>query len=121
MSVQEIKDILVALPRKEQDEVVAFLFHLRHQDDPDYQCDVARRLDDKDPSHWLSPEEFERKTRQKRKLLVGAYSVYLLLELLEFVPSRGKQRSLIMSFVRLLGENPDTLGDFTDQDDTLRI
>ena len=60
MSVQEIKEKLSAMPRKEQDEVVAFLFQLRHADDADYQAGISRRLQDKEPAHWLSPEEFER-------------------------------------------------------------
>jgi hypothetical protein len=30
MSVKEIKEQLATLPRKEQDEVIAYLFHLRH-------------------------------------------------------------------------------------------
>jgi len=36
MSVLEIKDKLAALSRSEQDEVVAYLFHLRHADDTEY-------------------------------------------------------------------------------------
>ena len=60
MSVQEIKDKLATLPPKEQDEVIAFLFHLRRAGDVDYQSSVSRRLRDKERSHWLSPDEFER-------------------------------------------------------------
>ena len=60
MSVQEIKEKLSAMPRKEQDEVVAFLFQLRHANDADYQASISRRLQDKDSAHWLSPDEFER-------------------------------------------------------------
>ena len=41
MSVQEIKERLAALPRKEQDEVIAFLFHLRHADDPQHQSNIV--------------------------------------------------------------------------------
>ena len=65
MSVQEIKEQLATLPRKDQDEVVAFLFHLRHRDDPDYQNDVSRRISDKDSSHWLSPDDFEKELDEK--------------------------------------------------------
>jgi len=60
MSVQEIKDTLATLPRKEQDEVIAFLFHLRHAKEADYTASVARRTRDKVPSHWLLPDEFEK-------------------------------------------------------------
>jgi len=65
MSVQEIKDTLAALPRKEQDEVIAFLFQLRHAGDSDYQSNISRRLQDKNQSHWLSPDEFERELDKK--------------------------------------------------------
>ena len=51
---------------------------------------------------------------------MGAYSVYLHLELLEVVPTRGEQRRLIMTFVRSLADNPHTPGDFTDRDESLR-
>ena len=48
------------------------------------------------------------------------YNVYLHIELLEVVPTRGEQRRLIMNFIRSLAENPRTPGDFTDRDKTLR-
>jgi hypothetical protein len=65
MSVREIKEKLASLPRKEQDEVIAFLFHLRQAGDREYQSKIARRLTDKDRSHWLSPDEFERELDKK--------------------------------------------------------
>lgn len=48
---------------------------------------------------------------------MGAYSVYLHLEPLEVVPARGEQRRC---FVRSLADNPHTLGDFTDRDESFR-
>lgn len=65
MSIQELKDELATLPRKEQDEVIAFLFHLRHVNDSDYQSQISRRLEDGEASHWLSPEEFESQLQSK--------------------------------------------------------
>jgi hypothetical protein len=67
MSVQEIKQKLVTLSRREQDEVVAFLFHLRHADNTEYQNTLAHRLEDKDRSHWLSPDHFERELDKKER------------------------------------------------------
>lgn len=61
MIAQEIKDKLAAMPRKERDEVVAFLFRLRQAEEGDYAVSVARRLQDKESAHWLSPEEFEQR------------------------------------------------------------
>lgn len=66
MSVQEIKQKLAALPRKDQDEVIAYLFHLRHADDGAYESEIARRLADREPSHWLSPDEFEHELDKKK-------------------------------------------------------
>jgi rubrerythrin len=65
MSVQEIKEQLAALPRTEQDEVIAYLFHLRHADDASYESNITRRLADREPSHWLSPDQFERELEKR--------------------------------------------------------
>jgi hypothetical protein len=65
MSVQEIKEKLASLPRKEQDEVIAYLFHLRHADDSEHENEIVRRLNDKEASHWLSPDDFERELDKK--------------------------------------------------------
>lgn len=65
MSIQELKEQLVTLPRKEQDEVIAFLFHLRQECEPDLAAAVSRRSNDKDPAHWITPDEFERRLDQK--------------------------------------------------------
>jgi hypothetical protein len=67
VSVQEIKEQLAALPQKEQDEVAAWLFHLRHLNDTAYQKALSRRLEDKDTSHWLSPDEFESELNKREK------------------------------------------------------
>jgi len=57
----DLKRELAALSTTEQAEVAAFLFQLRRRQDPDYQTTLRRRIDDKDPSHWLTPDEFERR------------------------------------------------------------
>jgi hypothetical protein len=61
MSIEEIKKSLTALSPDERSEVTAFLFHLRHATDVDYQRGLDRVLADKDPLHWLTPEEFEKR------------------------------------------------------------
>ena len=65
MSVEQIKNSIASLSPTEQSEVSAFLFHLRHTSDPEYHSRVEARLSDKDPTHWLSPEEFERRLDQQ--------------------------------------------------------
>ena len=67
MSLEEIKRGLESLTRTQQDEVTAFLFHLRHTQDAAYQETINSRLADRDPTHWLTPEEFERRLDQGRR------------------------------------------------------
>jgi len=64
MSVEEIKRGIASLSPKEQGELTAFLFHLRHVPDPDYRERVDSRVCDRDPAHWVLPEEFERRMDQ---------------------------------------------------------
>ncbi len=59
----DLKKELVALSATEQAEVAAFLFQLRRKDDADYQAKIERRLNDKDPSHWLTVDEFEKRLK----------------------------------------------------------
>ena len=61
MSVQELKAELATLSENERAEVSAFLFHLRHASEPDYQAALQRRMDDKDPSHWVPLNELQRR------------------------------------------------------------
>ena len=61
MSVEELKKTVATLSPGEQNELTAFLFHLRHRGDVAYQATLKARMDDKDPSHWLTPEEFEKR------------------------------------------------------------
>ncbi len=49
-----------------------------------------------------------------------SFAVYIHLELLETVPAGGEQRRRVMEFVHSLAQAPDTPGDFTDKDETLR-
>jgi hypothetical protein len=58
MSVNEIKLKLATLPQQELDQVVAYLFHLRHQADPEYSSEIDRRLGDDRSANWLSIDEF---------------------------------------------------------------
>jgi hypothetical protein len=60
----DLKKELATLSAKDQAEVAAFLFQLRHQSDADYQATLQRRTDDKNPSHWLTPDEFEKRLKQ---------------------------------------------------------
>lgn len=59
MSVDQIKSALANMPEAEQDQVVAFVVHLRHLRDPEFRRDLARKIDDQDPAHWISLDQLE--------------------------------------------------------------
>lgn len=65
VSVEEIKRSIASLSPAEQQELTAFLFHLRHANDAAYQQQIESRLSDRDPSHWLTPEEFENRLNEE--------------------------------------------------------
>ncbi|HET6408519.1 MAG TPA: hypothetical protein VFG14_11610 [Chthoniobacteraceae bacterium] len=50
-----------------------------------------------------------------------SYDVFMHIGLLDDVPRSGSQRRRIMDFIYGLRERPDTPGDFTDQDASLRV
>ncbi len=64
MSVEQIKREITVLSSEEQDEVTAFLFHLRHRHDLDYQLTLEARAKDQNRANWLTPEEFERRLNE---------------------------------------------------------
>jgi hypothetical protein len=51
---------------------------------------------------------------------MARHEVYLHLGLLDVVPRRGLQRRKIMDFIYGLRDAPNTQGDFTDRDSSLR-
>ncbi len=61
MSVEEIKEGIQSLNNAELNDVAAFLFRIRRSADAEYKKSVRERLHDKDASHWLSPDEFEKR------------------------------------------------------------
>jgi hypothetical protein len=65
MSLQDVKEQSATLPQKEQDAIVEFLFQLRHAGDAGFQSSIARRMEDRDPTHWLSPDGFEHQMDKK--------------------------------------------------------
>jgi hypothetical protein len=65
MSVEELKKTVATLSPSEQNELTAFLFHLQHRGDAAYQAMLRARMRDKDPAHWLTPEEFEERLAAK--------------------------------------------------------
>jgi hypothetical protein len=61
MSLDQLKREVALLSMQEQEELITYALHLRYANDPEYRREVTDRLNDPDRSHWLAPEEFERR------------------------------------------------------------
>ena len=61
MSLEQLKHEVASLSSQEQAELISYALHLRYAGDPNYRREVTDRLNDSDRSHWLTPEEFERR------------------------------------------------------------
>jgi hypothetical protein len=57
MTLEQIKEELAGMPEDQQDHLVAYLVYLRHLRDPLTRHELARQIDDHDPSHWISPDQ----------------------------------------------------------------
>jgi hypothetical protein len=60
MSMAELMREVADLPPERQNELAAFLLHLRLQRDPAWRTELTRRIDDKNPDHWVSLEDWKR-------------------------------------------------------------
>jgi len=61
MSFEQIKRVVALLDEQQQTELIAYTLQLRYAHDSVYQQEVLDRLNDEDKSHWLIPDEFERR------------------------------------------------------------
>ena len=61
MSLADIKSELAVMPREQQDELAAYLVHLRHQRDAAVRREITADNDDRNPQHWISPAELREK------------------------------------------------------------
>ena len=55
----EIMREVAELPVNRQNELAAYLLHLRLQQDAAWRTEMTRRIDDKDTSRWVSLENLE--------------------------------------------------------------
>ena len=60
MSLAELKEQAVALPPDEQAELAAYLAERLRRNDPAYRRELARLIDDADPTHWVRWDKIER-------------------------------------------------------------
>jgi hypothetical protein len=61
MSIEALKQELAGLDDESRHHIMAYLVSIEDQKDASYREEMARKIDDKDPSHWLTLEEFDKK------------------------------------------------------------
>jgi hypothetical protein len=61
MSIEAIKQELANLDETSRHQIMAFLVAMDDLKDPQYRASIARKIDDKDPSHWMTLEELEQR------------------------------------------------------------
>jgi len=61
MSIEAIKQELAGLDAEGRQQIIAFLVSINQRENPEYRAKMARKIDDNDPSHWLTLEEFDRR------------------------------------------------------------
>ena len=61
MSLAQLKDQLAHLAPGEQREVIAFLVSQQTERDEDFKDVLARKIDDKDPAHWVDLDELQKR------------------------------------------------------------
>ena len=59
MTMEQIKEELASMPEEQQDHLVAYVVHLRHLRDPQARQEITRRIDDREPSHWISVDQLK--------------------------------------------------------------
>jgi hypothetical protein len=61
MSLEQLKREVMALSDREQAELIRYTVQLRNANDLKYRREMTERLNDKDMSPWITPDEFERR------------------------------------------------------------
>jgi hypothetical protein len=71
MTLEAIKKELDGLNVEARDEIVEYLLAKRARRDDEHLAHLAAKLDDKDPSHWMTLEEMEARFRAKYGAQMG--------------------------------------------------
>ncbi len=59
MSMAEIMREVADLPVEQQNELAAYLLHLRLKNDAAWRAEMTRRIDDKNPADWVALEDWK--------------------------------------------------------------
>ena len=63
----ELMRAVSGLPPAQQNELAAFLLHLRLQHDPAWRTEMTRRIDDCDPARWVSLDDWRTESKGESK------------------------------------------------------
>jgi transcription elongation GreA/GreB family factor len=61
MSIDAIKQELANLNVEHRNEIVAYLLAIDDQKSAEYRTALTRKVDDRNPDHWLTLEELDRR------------------------------------------------------------
>ena len=64
MTVDQIKEEVSNLPETQQDQLVAYVVHLRHMRDASTRQELNRRMGDRDPAHWISVDQLKERWKE---------------------------------------------------------
>ena len=67
MNMAELMREVSGLPTEQQKELAAYLLHLRLQNDTTWRAEMTRRIDDRDPSNWLSLDDWKKSIGENGK------------------------------------------------------
>lgn len=60
MSMAELMREMAKLPPQLQNELAAYLLHLRLQHDDAWRTEMTRRIDESDPTRWTSLDDWKK-------------------------------------------------------------
>lgn len=60
MSIEVLQHEVTALSSEQRRKLMAFMVTLEDRSRPGYAAELARKIDDKSPDRWLTPEQCER-------------------------------------------------------------
>jgi hypothetical protein len=60
VSIEALQGEVSALSSEQRRKLMAFMVAIEDRNRPGYAEELARKIDNKSPSHWLTPEQCER-------------------------------------------------------------
>ena len=64
MTMAELMREVANLAPEQKDELAAYLLHVRLAQDEAWRTEMTRKVDDRDPAHWISLEDWKKELRQ---------------------------------------------------------